>query len=135
MLLEMNISNIDDAQLPDKWKGRGLTWLNPPQTLPDFASYHAALMQRKYDIDFDFYSGCSNPLTGMADPAGFTNGITRVSVDAFDGTIQGDSTILLAYETYVPFLRTDLTAADRKLDYFRAAVILVHETCVRCRIY
>lgn len=38
--------------------------------------------------------------------------------------------IFIAIEYVEPLLKTDVTAAERKLDIFRLAVTLLHELCV-----
>lgn len=59
----------------------------------------------------------------------YTNGVLyfgRCTKNPFDGTCRVD----LSLEALEPLLRNDLTPAERLLDTFRVAAILLHEVCV-----
>lgn len=118
---------IEDG-IPDEWKGGKLLKFKSPSGIP---STESQLQQQLQDIanhlTFTLTSGSTDELSGL--PLGeadmFHWGVTTQDMI-------GEVHISISFEMLEPLMRDglDLTLAEMRLDYFRVAVTLLHETAV-----
>lgn len=80
---------------------------------------------RNSNIEFHLVSGHADTTTGKASPAsGFCLGVTQ------NYFVKDRIIIYISYEPLISLMRTDLTAAEQKLNVFRFTMTLLHELAV-----
>lgn len=124
-----------EENIPDEWKGGKILRFKCRKPWASIINSNEKQLQAEIRsvmdaIDFRLVSGWGEVKTGLPrspnDPLGtWTYGITYGNWDEGEG-----STCYLSVETLQCLLRNDLTPAERKLDIFRFASVLLHETCV-----
>lgn len=116
---------IED-NIPDMWKGGKLLRFQPSYgPLRDEQQLQRDILDISDKIGLSLHSGLTYEGSGCPLEAGeFTFGVT-VRDRA------GEIRIYIALEILECLMRDELTPAERKLEIFRVAVTLLHETAVR----
>lgn len=120
--------------IPNEFKGQ-LLRLKPnlDRATLDYDQHQKQFQEllKHYQIEYHLISGWTNASTGLPNNprrGSWKHATTKEPLSPMSNRIE----VYISYELLEPLLRSDLTAAERKIDTFRFMVTLLHECCVSC---